>query len=223
MKPMKKLVFCTLGALILLASGVYIYSKEKLPEAIALNTKGQPTIGFSKAKVQVVVFEEPKCPNCKLFNEEVFPKLKEQFIDTNKIRYTMIPVSFLPGSMPAATALLCVYYMNPRYPNSELYFTYFNYIFNHQPPEHQDWATIDRLVDFAKNASPAINLQKLKGCVETEAYRIYVEQNNEYGKKIMNGTLSTPMLYVDGIEVKELSYKKVKKLIKEVLEQKGVY
>src|ERR1700722_18713922 len=101
-RPPKVLIWVTLGILILIIGTMFSLFGEDLPEAISINTKGQPTIGYPKAKVQVVVFKEPKCVNCKQFNDEIFPKLKEEFIDTNKIRYTIVPVSFLPGSMPAA-------------------------------------------------------------------------------------------------------------------------
>ena len=223
MSARKALVFVTLAFAVVIVVAVLLCHRKHLPEAITINTKNQPTIGYSKAKVQLVVFEEPKCINCKEFNDELFPKIKEEFIDTNKIRYTVIPVSFLPGSMPAAIALLCVYHNNGAYPNDELFFTYLQYMFDHQPGEHADWATRETLMEYAKQASPAINIQKLKSCTEKQTYRDEIERNNEYGKKVMGGILSTPTLFVDGIEVKELSYKKIKKLTEDVLERKGVH
>ncbi|MDP1880763.1 MAG: thioredoxin domain-containing protein, partial [Parachlamydiaceae bacterium] len=77
-----------------------------------LNTSNQPTIGNPNAPVQVVVFEEPKCPGCKQFTLQIYPKIREEFIDTNVVIYTVIPVSFLPNSMQAAEAWLCVYHQN---------------------------------------------------------------------------------------------------------------
>ncbi len=59
----------------------------------------QPTIGYPKAKVQVVALLEPKCPDSKRYNNQVYPKFEEAFINTNKVRYTVIPVSFLPHSI----------------------------------------------------------------------------------------------------------------------------
>ncbi len=222
MKP-KALVWVTLGVFLVVASITYFFSRSDLPESIPIVTNGQPTIGYPKARVQVVVFEEPKCISCVHVNENIFPKIKEQFIDTNKIHYTVIPITFLPNSMLAAIGLLCVYYANPLYPNSDLFFTYLDYLFKHQPNEHQDWVTTDKLIEFAHGASPAINLQKLRTCIDVESYRVKIEKNTEYGRNVMEGTISTPMVYVDGIEVKELTYDEISNLIKEVLESKGIY
>jgi protein-disulfide isomerase len=223
MRHIKSLVVFTFVILIIAAGVIYYLCSTELPEGIALETKGQPTIGYPKARVHVVVFEEPKCSNCRTYNNEVFPKIKKEFIDTNKIRYTVIPVSFLPGSMPAAVALLCVYYANPEYPNDEMFIKYFDYIYDYQPDEHTDWATPDKLAEFAEKTSPAIEIGKLKKCIEMEKYRIQIEKNTAYGAEVMGGVISTPTVYVNGIEVKELTVDGMSKLIREVLEHEGVY
>jgi protein-disulfide isomerase len=136
----KILVIVALIALIPLA-GFFLADKEQtLPAGISLKTYGQPTIGEAKAPVHVVVFEEPKCPQCKNFTTRLFPKIKKEFIDTGKIRYTVIPVSFIPNSMPAAVAWLCVFNQEKNSPNHPLFFTYLDYMYAHQPVEYLDWA-----------------------------------------------------------------------------------
>ena len=112
-----RFLFCLTCIFLFIVSGSVYLSRPQLPPSIPLSTKGQPTIGYAKAKVHVVVFEDPKCISCAGFNNEIFPSIKKEFLDTNKILYTVIPVSFMPGSMPAAIALLCVYHENPVYPN----------------------------------------------------------------------------------------------------------
>lgn len=119
-KPPRTLQFWSIVFMILLAVVVIQWNHTHLPKGIQINTEGQPTIGYPKARVSVVVFEEPKCRNCKIYNNRVFPDIKRLFIDTNKIRYTVIPVSFLPNSMPAAVALLCAYHKDSEYPNNDL-------------------------------------------------------------------------------------------------------
>jgi len=223
MRHIKSLVVISFVLLIVVASVIYYLCTTGLPPSIALNIEGQPTLGYPKAKVHVVIFEEPKCSNCREYNDNIFPKIKKEFIDTNKITYTVIPVSFLPGSMPAAVALLCVYNADPGYPNSEMFFKYLDYIYEHQPSEHIDWATPEKLIEFAKKTSPAITTDKLKKCIEMETYRVQIEKNTAYGKEVMDGLLSTPTIYVNGIEVKEITVDGLKKLIKEVLEHEGVY
>lgn len=221
--PPRVLFLITLALFIIIPIIGVLTLKTELPPSITINHNGQPTLGYPKAKVNVVVFEEPKCSNCRDYSEEIFPKIKQEFIDTNKITYTLIPVSFLPGSMPAAVALLCVYYSDPTYPNDELFFSYLDYIYKHQPDELTDWATKEKLTEFAKATSPAIDLSKLQNCIQMETYRIRIEQNTAYGKELMGGAISTPSVYVNGIRAEELSYDSISELIKKALEHEGVY
>ncbi len=215
-KPVSRvLIVVTLAIFVLLIFFAFFFLRPGLPNPIHINTKGQPTIGYTKARVHVVVFEEPKCSNCREFHHQIYPKIKKNYIDKNKITYTVIPVSFLPGSMPAAVALLCVYNIDPLYPNNELYFAYLGYIYEHQPSESQDWATIDRLIEFAQKTSPAIDTDKLRKCLEKQAYRVKIQQNTDYGQKIMGGVISTPTVYVNGIEA-PLTFEAISDIIDEV-------
>jgi protein-disulfide isomerase len=218
----KVLVITTLIVLALISfAGLHFNSTKRLPPGITLETDGQPTIGYPKAKVHVVVFEEPKCTDCKTYSDTIFPKIKKDFIDTNKIKYTLIPVSFIPDSMPAAIAWLSVYNQDPEFPNKDLFYNYVEYMFAHQPSENEDWATIDNLLKFAKETSPAIKLDVLKNNINREAYRIQIEKNTKYGFSIMNHVLATPSIYVEGIKVEDINYPDIKHLINTVIQQKG--
>lgn len=199
-----------------------VFKDEAQESAISIETSGQPTVGYPSAKVHVVVFEEPKCSLCKTYNNKIFPEIKKEFIDTNKVLYTVIPVSFLPSSLPAADALLCVYYQDPKYPNPDLFFTFLDYLYQNQPPEHEDWATEDKLIEMASQASQAIHLRQLRSCTDQQSHRNIIVENTEYGRKLMGGRIMTPTVYVDGLEVKKLTKKNIKKQISKALEAKGV-
>lgn len=217
----KALILITGLVFILIGGGVFYYQKTTLPKGIPIETKGQPTLGYPKATIQIVVFEEPKCSDCKRYNTRVFPKIKRDFIEDNTVLYTVIPVSFLPGSLPAAKALLCVYNQNPKLPNSDLFFTYMDYIYDHQPPEHTDWVNDNKLIKMAEKASPAIHLKDLRKCLQAQAYRDQIAKNTEYARAIMGGRVVTPTLYVDGIKADDTSFTTVKKLISKVKKHKG--
>jgi len=164
-----------------------------------IDVTNQPTLGDPNAPVQVVAFLEPKCPDSKRYNNASFPKLKGEYIDTNKVRYSVITTSFLSQSMPAAIALLCVYNQEQK-PRADLFFKYLDYIYKVQPPERDNWATTETLQKFVSKASPDIDVNKLKNCVEKETYKNQIEKNTAYGNKLM-GHLSTPTIYVNGVKV----------------------
>lgn len=220
--PPRILVLLSVGIMVVISAWAIYVEQSTLPEGLKIDVAGQPTVGYPRAVVSVVVFEEPKCSNCKIFNNTVVPKIKKDFIDTSKIRYTVIPVSFLPNSMPVAVALLCAYHKDPKNTNDDLFFKFLDYIYQNQPPEYLDWASLDKLEEMAKATSPAISLKKLQSCVEHEGYRNQIVKNTEYGGELMNGTLSTPSVFVDGIATDDNSYASIQELIKKALDEKGV-
>ena len=132
---MKKLVLFTLLALACFSILGLIFFGSPPKKVYTVKTQGQPTVGFSGAPVHIVAFEEPKCSTCTQYNNDIFPMIKKDYIDTHKVLYTVIPVSFLPNSMPAAMALLCVYHQDNSFGSAGLFFTLLDYMYAHQPPE----------------------------------------------------------------------------------------
>ena len=51
-------------------------------------------IGDINAKVQIKEYASYTCPHCATFHEEVYPKLKAEYIDTGKVRLTYHEVYF---------------------------------------------------------------------------------------------------------------------------------
>ena len=54
---------------------------------IALNVYSEPlVIGDKNAKITVKVFSSLTCPHCASFHKNIYKKLKEEYIDKNKVR-----------------------------------------------------------------------------------------------------------------------------------------
>jgi len=61
-------------------------------------------LGNKDAKVTVVEYLSPTCPHCKTFHETVYPQLKAEYIDTNKIQF--IPRPFVRNVLDAVVFML---------------------------------------------------------------------------------------------------------------------
>lgn len=184
--------------------------KKYLPKPVVIDTQNQPTLGNAKATVHMVAFEDLKCSNCARFNREMMPYIKKHFIDTGVAKYTMINLAFIDGSMPAANAARCVYKQNDA-----LFFDYTDYIFEHQPPEGDHWATIPALLNFA-NKINGINKKQLAECIVKSPYDQFIRDNLTLAMKLMDNSVATPMLYINGIIVKPLTKDQINKIISAV-------
>lgn len=195
-------------AIIVSVLTVALTPKIKFPKSVNITTKGQPTLGKQSAPIQLVAFEDLKCGNCKKYSLNLYPKIKKKYIDTGIAKYTMIIVAFIPGSIPAANAALCLYHQN-----KDFYFPFIEYLYQHQGLEQDDWATIPRLIKFATASVPEANLQKLSNCIFVSQYSKTIDANLTLGMKIMNKRLATPTLYVNGMIVQPLTIKRIDQLI----------
>src|SRR3989338_2447444 len=118
--------------------------KSQLPAPVAINTNDQPTLGNPAAKINIVAFEDLKWGNCARFSKTLFPMIKKDYIDPGIANYTFINLAFIQGSLPAANAARCIYLQNQA-----AFFIFVDNIFQNQPPETENWATLPTLLTMA--------------------------------------------------------------------------
>jgi protein-disulfide isomerase len=187
------------------------------PKTVVIETQGQPTIGGLNAAVHVVVFEDLKCADCRDYTTTIYPKIKQKYIDTGKVKYTMITMAFMAGSRMAALAAKCVYEQN-----KDLFFPFVDYLFENQPKEFCDWATLPNLEEFARKV-PGVDVQALREKITDANFSRYLDRNFEIGKQAMENDILTPTLFVNGVRVKEPKFELICKEINAALARKGIY
>lgn len=207
----KRLVSLTLAMLLLVLLALWIHKPQihDQHKQVSIPRANQPMLGNPKAKAHIVVFEDLKCTNCKIYNNTLFPKLKSAFIDTGKANYTIINLAFIPGSMPAANAARCLYAQNKAY-----FFPFVEYVFLNQPDETEDWATPSTLLQFAKTSVPKAQLESLSQCLIEGRYNRVILNNLKIASEAMDGKIATPALFVNGVAVQNLNFDSIAKLVK---------
>ena len=68
---------------------------------------GERTMGSPDAPVTLVEYAMFTCPHCANFHKEVFPRIKEEYIDTGKVRLVYREVYFNRPSLWAAMIARC--------------------------------------------------------------------------------------------------------------------
>lgn len=185
-------------------------SKDVINQLGVLNAE-QPTLGSTAAKVQVVVFENFKCPNCRNFEQDVFPKIKANYIDTDKIFYGFRSLLFLgEDATTAAEAAQCVFQQKP-----ELFWPYAEIIFRAQKAENLTWATPSYLTEIAENVD-GVNRDDLRKCIDERGAREIVAADNALGRRL--GVTGTPTVFVNGLKLTSYDYDTVARAIDTALE-----
>ncbi len=67
---------------------------------------GDKILGSDKAPVTIIEYASVTCPHCAVFHTEVYPKLKEKFIDTGKVRFVFREFPTAPANASIAGFML---------------------------------------------------------------------------------------------------------------------
>ena len=163
-------------------------------EALVINTDDDPSLGSEDTKVTVVEFSDYQCPFCRIFWKEVFPELKEKYIDTGKVRfvYRDFPLEFHPAALISAQAAECADDQNK-------YWEFHDKVFGEQ--EKLGEGTISYTInDINKWASEiSVDLDEFNECLNSEKYKEEVQK--DYNDGVKYGVTGTPTLFINGIKI----------------------
>lgn len=212
----QKLGLVMLAAIALLALGVVIYSglqsksaKAEFPEfdqvSVELDLKGfneaeQPYIGSMDAPITIVEFSDYKCPACKRWNEEVLPKLKQEYLDTGKAVLYYVDYPFLaPDSNLAALAGETLYQQNQDY-----FWIYHHKMSELQGKKDDIWATKSFILDLVRTYIPEADMKRFEKELDNRTYSANIKKDLMIVEHYQ--VRGTPTVFINGKEVEDASF-----------------
>jgi len=166
-------------------------------------------LGPADAKVTIVEYASMTCPHCAAFNDQVFPKIKSEFIDTGKVRYVFrefpLDIKAAAGSMLSR----CIANGDPN-----KYFAVTDLLFKSQ----NDWVmknTTESLTRIGKQAG--LTQQQVEECLKDQALLDKIAADQKYASEVLKVD-STPTFFVNGERIKgETSIEEFEKKINPLL------
>jgi protein-disulfide isomerase len=166
-------------------------------------------LGPATAPVTITEFASMTCPHCAAFNENVFPKIKSEYIDTGKIRYVFrefpLDIKAAAGSMLAR----CI-----AKNDAGKYFAVIDMLFKQQ----NDWVTkntTETLIRIGKQAG--LSQQAVEDCLKDQALLDKIAADQKYASEVLKVD-STPTFFINGEKIKgETSFAEFDKKIKSLL------
>ena len=195
------LVLTTATLFIVAFIGTLIFFGTSRPQDFDLID--QPTLGNFQSKVEVVVFEDLMCDDCKHFMLNVFPTIQEKYIKTNLISFKMIPIAFLPYSKEVTTVALCLYKQNQK-----LYWSFVQNWYTNIPTYKAE-ASLAALL----NALPVVDKTELASCRTSDTIAAKLKTNLHIAEMILTPQISVPSILING---KKVPYSSIEILSKEI-------
>nr|WP_322923056.1 DsbA family protein [Paenibacillus sp. SGZ-1014] len=153
-----------------------------------------PMKGNANAPVKIVEFADFKCPICKMYNEQILPKIEADFVDKGVASLYFANFPFIgPDSTTAALAAESVYHQK-----SAAFWPYLNEIYTHQKDENTEWATPDYLVKLAEDAKLGIDTTKLRQNIDNKTYADQVNAQFKKGQEL--NIPGTPSIFINGVQ-----------------------
>src|SRR6202521_311811 len=143
-------------------------------------------LGSPTAPVTIIEYASMTCPHCAAFANGVFPKLKEKYIDTGKVRFIMREY---PLDQLAAAA-----FMLARCAGPDKYYPLIETLFQQQ----QKWAVrqpIPPLLAIAKQAG--FTQKSFEECLNDTALLNKIQQERDIGSNKFK-VEATPTFFING-------------------------
>ena len=169
---------------------------------------GDVWLGPADAKVTIIEYASLTCSHCATFHKDTYPKLKERYIDTGKVRFTLreFPLD------PLATAG----FMLARCEGEPKYYPITDLLFDTQ----RTWAFVDKPLDALQQMlkQAGFSQEKFESCLRDQKLYEAVNAVRKRGEEKFKVN-STPTFFINGQRHGgSLSIDELEKIIKPMLE-----
>lgn len=168
-------------------------------------------LGPKDAAVTITEYASMTCPHCARFAEDVFPKIKTEYIDTNKIRYVFREFPLDIKAAAGAMLARCI-----AKDDAGKYFAVIDTLFR-----SQDTWTGSKTTESLKLIGKQTGLTEaeVESCLKDQALLDKIAADQKYANEILKVN-STPSFFINGDMVKgEIAFEDFKKKIDPLLKK----
>ncbi len=162
---------------------------QQVAGTVKVSTDDDAYLDKENAPVTLIEFSDFQCPFCRSFFFGTLPQIKKEYIDTGKLKfvYRDFPLSFHPGSKPAALAAECS-------KEQGRFWELHDKIFSEQQKQGQ--GTVQFTVEDLKKWALQIGLDtsQFNQCLDSEKYKNEVEKDMADGQSA--GVSGTPTFFI---------------------------
>lgn len=155
--------------------------------------EGFPAEGPANATVTILEFSDFQCPYCRIFAQDVLPKIREKYISTGKVRIIWRDMAIRgPESEAAGAAALCAHEQGRFWPYHDL-------LYMRQQGQNEGGFTADKLKGFVNDVG-RIRADLFNQCVDSGRYLPAVKASTQDAQTTLKLT-GTPTFFINGQKV----------------------
>lgn len=181
-------IFIALAALLAGVTAGYFYlsnkqvdTTQKIRDLEVLNVKDERMVlGNASNTVPIVEYADVLCPYCAVAHRDIMPKIKDEYIDTQKAFYELRLVGIIrPESKTAAHGAYCAAEQDRFWDYIDLAYkeTWDNYYSKNMKPEDVTIFRGDELDKFAQRAG--VDIYPWQQCMKEDKYEDTINSNQQ--------------------------------------------
>ncbi len=205
----KKLLL--LSSLFFAAVWTFLLMIKSPNTTFSIDTQDQFTYGRDEAPVHMILFEEFSCPLCRIFYTNSLPALEKNYVETGKVKITIIPTAFLADSIAACTLSLCIQRLAPNEIKS-----FYDFVFHLPDSDIISFSFRDFVSNYLETSKTLPAPRILKELREDD-FKEKIERNLALARQIYPGDIHVPIVLINGKLVAKPEYKTISKAIDEAL------
>ena len=161
----------------------------------AYNSAEGTTMGDPGAKAKIEIFEDYTCSACKVYSDNIEPRVIQELVDTGQAYYVFYQFPFLDDrsaskdSDRSANAALCAADQGRFWDYKKLLFANLN----HTADEFSD----KRLLAFAD--SLGLDKTQFESCYNDSRFQSQIDKDMDLGKD--KGITGTPTVFINGVDI----------------------
>lgn len=157
------------------------------PTKVSVSAEDDAVLGNANASVTIIEFSDFECPYCGKFFTETLPLIKQNYINTGKVKlvYRDFPLSFHPDSEKAAEAAECAGEQSKYWEMHDKLF------------ENQNALGVDSLKQYAKDIG--LDSAQFNACLDSGKMTSEVQKDSADGQSY--GVSGTPTFFINGVEL----------------------
>jgi protein-disulfide isomerase len=173
-------------------------------QLMAAGPLGERALGKADAPVTVIEYVSLTCPHCANFQKNLFPRIKQEFIDTGKIRFIVreFPIGHTSGN--AAVINRCA--------PEDKYFFLLNQFLTRQP----EWVSLEVRPDaiYGVAKSSGMTRETFDKCLSNQTIIDGLTEVKQRGRQF--GVIGTPTFFINGRKAQgEVTYDEIKAMIEQ--------
>ena len=166
----------------------------------------QMIFGDQDAQVEILLFEDILCEECKNFTLHILPLVEKNYIQTKKAKLIYAPIEVLGNSDATIGSCYCLYKQNPALAMDFLseYFL------------SQDEKEKIKIKNVLNRLEPQLQHHVTK-CLKNFSPQDFLLKNFFISQRLMDGDIEVPTIFVQGKKLEDVGYKTISKAIEEAL------